>query len=451
MKCFSLFSGIGCFDLALVRNEHEVVGACEIDQNARRVYQRHFPNIKIWEDATKLNPTELPEFDLLCAGFPCQSFSIAGKRLGFDDLRGTVFFEIARIVKEKRPELLLLENVAGLLTHDGGKTFEVICNTLNSLGYLVDFRCINTNRFLPQNRRRIFIIGHSIREFVKDGQIKKENSSKKIIQNYLLEILLDILTGEKKQQEHSLKEWGLSYLINQELDGLPKKLNFLKNYPKIKYQIKRSDYRLTEQQLLFPNSEIEMDLQKKKNEIKNHTLIKLDTTESQMEEEIDCGIIDWLQNEVLEENLPERKKFTISIWIKPIIEKKTFTCAEIKAIIIGFIFNQWNWWENWLKEELSVLTELQESTSFARRKNQITVEEERYLLRNKLSMERFTENQSGELVRSVGGEPIKQVFPLGEISDVFEKESTSYLPSLTASDYKGPSKQRIANIIVEEG
>ncbi len=444
MKCFSLFSGIGNFDVALTNLGHEIVGACEIDRNARRVYSKHFPNVRIWEDATKINPTELPDFDLLCAGFPCQSFSIAGKQLGFDDLRGTVFFEIARIVKEKRPKLLLLENVAGLLTHDKGQTFEIIINTLNSLGYIVDFRCINTNRFLPQNRNRIFIVAENI------GQMKNEIFSKKIIKNFLLEKLLELSVEQKKQHVHNLKEWGLAYLVKKELDGLPKTLNFLKNYLIKKYQIKILEKKSTEQQVLLPFSEIEMGSQKNKDLKKNHILNQMGITESTMEKEIDNSFIELLQNEVLEENLEKKKEFIISTWIKLITEKKIFTSQEIKVIILGFIFNQWSWWENWLKEELSILIELQESMNFARGKNKITVEQERFLLRNKLIMER-TAKEKNQFIGNLREKPIRQIFPLGEISDLLEKESTSYLPSLTASDHKGPSKQRISNIIVEEG
>ena len=135
MKCLSLFSGIGGFDLAAKRQGIEIIGACEIDKYARTVYARHFPGVKIYEDATKIKPEELPDFDILCAGFPCQAFSIAGKRLGFEESRGTLFFEIARIAKQKRPRLLLLENVKGLLSHDRGKTFANILATLDELGY----------------------------------------------------------------------------------------------------------------------------------------------------------------------------------------------------------------------------------------------------------------------------------------------------------------------------
>ena len=160
MKCLSLFSGIGGFDLALRKQGHEIVGACEIDKYARSVFSRHFPGVTIYEDATKIKPEELPDFELLCAGFPCQTFSIAGKRLGFEESRGTLFFEIARIAKQKRPRLLLLENVKGLLSHDRGKTFANILATLDEIGYDAEWEVLNSKYFVPQNRERIFIIGY---------------------------------------------------------------------------------------------------------------------------------------------------------------------------------------------------------------------------------------------------------------------------------------------------
>jgi DNA (cytosine-5)-methyltransferase 1 len=137
-----------------------MVGACEIDKYARTIYSRHFPGVKIYKDATKIKPEELPDFDILVAGFPCQAFSIAGNRLGFEESRGTLFFEIARIAKQKRPRLLLLENVKGLLSHDNGKTFAEILATLDELGYDAEWQVLNSKYFVPQNRERIFIIGH---------------------------------------------------------------------------------------------------------------------------------------------------------------------------------------------------------------------------------------------------------------------------------------------------
>ena len=114
----------------------------------------------LWEDATKINPEELPDFELLCAGFPCQAFSIAGKRLGFEESRGTLFFEIARVARQKRPKFLLLENVKGLLSHDRGKTFANILATMDELGYDAEWQVFNSKYWVPQNRERIFIIGH---------------------------------------------------------------------------------------------------------------------------------------------------------------------------------------------------------------------------------------------------------------------------------------------------
>ena len=159
MKFFDLFSGIGGFHLGLKKN-FQCVGACEIDKYARTIYSRHFPQIKIWEDTTKIKPEELPDFDLLCAGFPCQAFSIAGNRLGFEESRGTLFFEIARIARQKRPKYLLLENVKGLLSHDRGKTFAQILSTLDELGYDAEWQVLNSKYFVPQNRERIFIIAY---------------------------------------------------------------------------------------------------------------------------------------------------------------------------------------------------------------------------------------------------------------------------------------------------
>jgi len=136
------------------------IGYSEIDKYAIQVYEKHFKH-KNYGDATKINPRELPDFDLLVGGFPCQAFSIAGKRKGFDDTRGTLFFDIARICAEKRPRLVVLENVKGLLSHEGGKTFQTIIGVLTDMGYFVEWQVLNSKNFgVPQNRERVFIIGY---------------------------------------------------------------------------------------------------------------------------------------------------------------------------------------------------------------------------------------------------------------------------------------------------
>lgn len=160
MKWFSVCSGIGGFDLALRNLGHEIVGACEIAEHPRQVYEKHFPGVPVHHDVTKIDETRLPDFDGFVAGFPCQTFSIMGKRLGFQDARGEIFFDLARIIKEKRPKYLLLENVKGLLSHDKQRTIKVIFDTLEGLGYNLEWQVLNSKYFLPQNRERIFIIGH---------------------------------------------------------------------------------------------------------------------------------------------------------------------------------------------------------------------------------------------------------------------------------------------------
>jgi len=137
MKYFSMSSGIGGFELGIKQAmpDAECIGFSEIDKYAISIYQNHFKDHKNYGDATKIIPREIPDFDCLVGGFPCQTFSIAGKRGGFSDTRGTLFFEIARIVREKQPRLLVLENVKGLLSHDEGHSANLIMSTLDELGY----------------------------------------------------------------------------------------------------------------------------------------------------------------------------------------------------------------------------------------------------------------------------------------------------------------------------
>ena len=137
------------------------MGYSEIDKAAISIYQYHFPNHKNYGDITQIDAKELPAMDLLVGGFPCQSFSIAGKRGGFEDTRGTLFFEIARIAKQKQPRYLLLENVKGLLSHDNGRTFRTIIATLDDVGYDCQWQVLNSkNHGVPQNRERVYIVGH---------------------------------------------------------------------------------------------------------------------------------------------------------------------------------------------------------------------------------------------------------------------------------------------------
>ena len=137
------------------------VGFSEIDKYAIQIYQNHFKGHKNYGNARNIVWEQVPYFDLFVGGFPCQAFSIAGKRGGFEDTRGTLFFEIARALAAKRPKLCLLENVRGLLSHDKGKTFGTILTTLSGLGYFLKWQVLNSKDFgVPQNRERVFIVGH---------------------------------------------------------------------------------------------------------------------------------------------------------------------------------------------------------------------------------------------------------------------------------------------------
>ncbi len=165
IRFFDMFAGIGGFRSGLERiGGFECVGHCEIDKHANQAYNAIYePSAKevYFEDATKINPEEVPDIDLICGGFPCQAFSTAGKRGGFEDSRGTLFFEIARIAAVKRPKYLLLENVPGLLSHDGGRTFATILNALSELGYDVTWQVLNSKDYgVPQSRKRVYIIGY---------------------------------------------------------------------------------------------------------------------------------------------------------------------------------------------------------------------------------------------------------------------------------------------------
>ena len=162
IKYFDMFSGIGGFRLAFDRAGFKSVGFCEIDPHVRNLYKAYFDTEGEFEcyDATKIDPQQLPDFDILVGGFPCQAFSIAGKRQGFDDTRGTLFFDIVRILTHKKPRYILLENVKGLLNHNGGKTFSTITQILTHLGYRVEWQVLNSKYFcIPQHRERVFIVG----------------------------------------------------------------------------------------------------------------------------------------------------------------------------------------------------------------------------------------------------------------------------------------------------
>jgi DNA (cytosine-5)-methyltransferase 1 len=164
-RFIDLFAGIGGFRTGFEEAGYRCVFTSEIDKDCRKVYEANFGDIP-FGDITKINSKDIPDFEILLAGFPCQPFSISGRKLGFEDTRGTLFFDVCRIIDEKQPKVVVLENVKHLLHHDGKKTFSTIISSLIKLGYIVSYQILNSKDFgLPQNRERIFIIATKNHKF----------------------------------------------------------------------------------------------------------------------------------------------------------------------------------------------------------------------------------------------------------------------------------------------
>lgn len=184
LRVVSLFSGIGGFEegLRLAKIDYEVVFASEIDKHAKESYSANFSKENLHGDITAIDEKTIPDHTLLVGGFPCQSFSIAGLQKGFEDTRGTLFFDVARILNEKKPKYILLENVKNLSSHDKTKTIKKILTTLNELGYTVDFTVINScEAGVPQNRDRTYICGiygGEVEKFVTDKRSTHINALK---------------------------------------------------------------------------------------------------------------------------------------------------------------------------------------------------------------------------------------------------------------------------------
>lgn len=278
MKYFSLFSGIGGFELGIIKAYVEIthrntvrrskkdqknnakdgkgleskkgkgidasgrqsrqlpdwhddpraphcVGYSEIDPYATHIYQNHFPSHRGYGDVRKIVAKEIPDFDLLVGGFPCQSFSVAGKRKGFEDTRGTLFFEIARILAAKRPRLLLLENVKGLLSHDEGRTFGTIISTLDELGYRIQWEVLNSKNFgVPQNRERVFIVGHLREESRQEIFSLRKNDARNSEQHVPFEKAprgVRNMSDLKSRWRHSMRIRKLAPTECERLQGFP--------------------------------------------------------------------------------------------------------------------------------------------------------------------------------------------------------------------------------------
>ncbi len=207
-----LFAGVGGFHYALKAFGGKCVFASEIDKHASNVYEQNH-KLKPEGDITKIDAKDIPPHDILCGGFPCQAFSISGKRLGFEDTRGTLFFDIARIVKYHQPKILFLENVKNLIKHNKGETLDTIIQTLERLNYSVFYEVLNTSNFgLPQNRERVYFVCFH-KDFIANPIFSFPNIEVKSKLSHILEeeprdakVIQrdDILLNDTKQKQNSL-------------------------------------------------------------------------------------------------------------------------------------------------------------------------------------------------------------------------------------------------------
>ena len=182
-----LFAGLGGFRLALESLGAKCVYSNEWDKPAQEVYKMNFGETPEG-DITKVDEKTIPDHDILCAGFPCQAFSISGKRLGFEDSRGTLFFDVARIVKEKKPKVVFMENVKNFASHDNGKTIEVVKNTMNELGYSFDYKVLNALDYgIPQKRERVYMVCFRNDLNIEDFQYPEPFKLERHVEDFLLD------------------------------------------------------------------------------------------------------------------------------------------------------------------------------------------------------------------------------------------------------------------------
>lgn len=408
MRVFSMFSGIGGFEKGIEdaenrqqtcnQNKRDIIisqqnrqpsgwygtknssciGYSESDRYASAIYRYHYPDVKNYGDCRTIDPVRLPDFDLITAGFPCQSFSIAGKRGGFEDTRGTLFFEIARIARVRQPMFLLLENVKGLLSSDGGRTFETILTTLQELGYYTNYEVYNSKEHgVPQNRERVIFKCTHLKGLVDDGQWAITSISKAIMKEYLFQALLNHLGEVKKLPGVILKDWVIGWLLLKEIS-------------------------------LTINPEVN-------GTILDSIMIPMEGSMFQCQGEEVWQSIDTLLNNYWEENYLSKNKYTTSTAIKATTNWRTFTFQQMLLAIFTCIAHWRNSLDPSWNQMLSDLILIEEDTNYARvnnRDEKIIVTENRTL--------HFTDNlqdfSKNFVVKHLRETSRPKVFPIREVN-----------------------------------
>ena len=215
-KVCSLFAGIGGIDLAFAQAGFEIVWANEIDKDACKTYQHNFPDTILSEyDIRKIKASSIPDFNILTAGFPCQSFSVCGNKKGFEDERGNLFFEIMRFADERKSEIIFLENVANLTEHDNGKTFNRIHNELSERNYYIRYIIADAcNYGIPQHRTRTYIVAFKDFEMCNQFKFPKEQPLK----NHIFDIIDRSIRADDKYylDENSVQYQKIKAAITDE-------------------------------------------------------------------------------------------------------------------------------------------------------------------------------------------------------------------------------------------
>jgi len=223
IRYIDLFCGLGSFHYSFNKKGFKCVMACDIYKPARDNYKLNY-NIEPLKDICDIDPNDLPKYDILCAGFPCQPFSQAGKHKGFEDERGTMFSHVMKFVKLNSPPIIILENVQGLLNHDKGKTFKIIIDELEKEGYNVIYKILKCSDFgIPQMRKRLFIIGYKniqtkkIENFFILNKYKKQNTlSKYLNKKFEKEIAYTLRCGGKNSPINDRHNWDGYMVDNKE-------------------------------------------------------------------------------------------------------------------------------------------------------------------------------------------------------------------------------------------
>lgn len=205
MKFIDLFAGIGGFRLALEKFGQECVFSSEWDKYAQLTYKENFGEIP-HGDITEIDENDIPSHDILCGGFPCQAFSVSGKQAGFNDTRGTLFFDIARIVKKQKPKVIYLENVRNLFKHDNGKTLQTVKKVLDELNYNTFIDILDSSNYgVPQHRERIYIVSFRKDLNIKDFEFPKPTFEKIFLED-ILEKNIDLSNFEIKRKDIKFNE-----------------------------------------------------------------------------------------------------------------------------------------------------------------------------------------------------------------------------------------------------